>query len=112
MTANTPAPVDSASFDAAVRPADPPRVVAVWAPGCGTSGVIAPTIRDLAAELGDRIRVVTVEADANPALVEELGVRGLPTLVLFADGQEQLRVSGAQTAKALMRTLDPWLSTS
>lgn len=99
---------DSGSFDELVLRAGTPVLVDFWAPWCGTCRLLAPVLRDVAAELLGRIAVVAVDADADPAITERFGVRGLPTLLLFDGGTEQLRLTGAHGKAALLRHLEPW----
>ncbi len=102
--------VDAESFDRELAEAKEPVLVDFWATWCSTCRLLAPVLRDLAGDLQGRVRIVTVDADANSSLAERLGVRGLPTLLLFVDGQEKLRLSGALGKAALLRQLDPWIT--
>jgi thioredoxin 1 len=103
--------VDTESFDRELADATEPVLVDFWATWCSTCRLLAPVLRDLAGDLQGSVRIVTVDADANSSLAERLGVRGLPTLLLFVDGQEKLRLSGALGKAALLRELDPWITT-
>jgi thioredoxin len=101
--------VDDATFDTVVLAARTPVLVDVWAPWCGSCRLLAPVLRDVAADAGAALRVVAVDADAQPELAERLGVRGLPTMVLFDRGAERLRLSGPRNKKSLLDELRPWL---
>jgi thioredoxin 1 len=78
----------------------------VWAAWCGPCRLIAPVIAWAASAYEGRLLVGKAECDANPALVESLGVQGLPTLVLFRDGSEVWRHEGVLTQAQLGAFLD------
>ncbi|MFD2091155.1 thioredoxin [Blastococcus deserti] len=99
-------------FDAAVRDSRLPVLVDVWAPWCGPCRTVSPTVERLAAERAGRLKVVRVNADEAPGVSSRLGVRGIPTLVLFAGGEERDRVVGAQPPEALTRWVDRHLTES
>ena len=81
----------------------------VWASWCGPCRLIAPVIAWAASEYEGRLRVGKADCDANPVLVESLGVQGLPTLVLFKDGSEVKRHEGVLTQAQLTAFLDAQL---
>jgi thioredoxin 1 len=77
---------DSA-FEADVLKSDVPVVVDFWAEWCGPCKVIAPFLEDLASEKNGQIRVAKVNIDDNPLTPTKYGVRGIPTLMLFKNGE-------------------------
>ena len=83
----TPKPVSDDSFESDVLKADRPVVVDFWAEWCGPCKQIAPALEDIAAEMGDRVAITKVNIDDNPATPAKYGVRGIPTLMLFKDGE-------------------------
>lgn len=66
----------------------------IWAPWCGPCQAIAPMLEDLAQEFRGQVTIGKLNADENPAVPQALGVRGIPTLVLFQEGQEVDRIVG------------------
>ena len=75
------------SFEADVLNADKPVIVDFWAEWCGPCKQIAPALDDLASDLGDKVTVAKVNIDENPQTPQKYNVRGIPTLILFKDGQ-------------------------
>jgi thioredoxin 1 len=75
------------SFENDVLKADRPVVVDFWAEWCGPCKMIAPFLEELAAEKGDQVTVAKVNIDDNPLTPTKYGVRGIPTLMLFKNGE-------------------------
>ena len=78
----------------------------VYATWCGPCQMIAPFLKEIAAEQGDQLRIVKMDSDKNPGLSSELKVQGLPTLVLFEGGNEINRIEGGPTKEQLMGWID------
>ncbi|MBF0334799.1 MAG: thioredoxin TrxA [Alphaproteobacteria bacterium] len=87
--------VTDSSFDADVLKAAGPVLVDFWAEWCGPCRQIAPALEDLSKELGDKITVAKVNIDENPGTPSKYGVRGIPTLMIFKDGQVAATKIGA-----------------
>lgn len=87
--------VTDSSFEAEVLKAPGPVLVDFWAEWCGPCRQIAPALEDLAKDLGDKITVAKVNIDDNPATPGRYGVRGIPTLMIFKDGQVAATKIGA-----------------
>ena len=98
--------VNDADFDAAVIGSDLPVLVEFGASWCPPCRMIAPVLADIAGERANRLRVVTVDVDANPATQMRYGVLSLPTLLLFAGGTPVRQVIGFTSKGALLRVID------
>ena len=75
------------SFDSDVLNAEEPVLVDFWAEWCGPCKQIAPALEDIATELGDKVTIAKVNIDDNPSIPAKYGVRGIPTLMLFKNGE-------------------------
>ncbi len=93
--------VTDATFDAEVRKSAIPVVVDFWAEWCGPCKMIGPALEELAVEYGGKIKIVKVNVDENPDSPAMLGVRGIPSLFLFKDGQVVSNKVGAAPKAAL-----------
>ena len=95
-----------ASFDADVLNSDLPVLVDFWAEWCGPCKMIAPILDELAISHGDKLKICKVNIDENPQSPTKFGVRGIPTMLLFKNGQLQATKVGALPKQALADWID------
>ena len=102
----TPTKVTDSSFQADVIKADKPVLVDFWAEWCGPCIQIAPALEELASEYGEKLTVAKVNIDENPETPTRYGVRGIPTLILFKNGEIAATKVGATTKSKLAEWID------
>ena len=93
--------VTDATFENDVLKSPLPTLVDFWAEWCGPCRMIAPVVEEIARDYQGRVQVVKMNVDANPRTPAQLGIMGIPTLILFKDGREVDRVVGYRPKRAL-----------
>ncbi|MEM6491849.1 MAG: thioredoxin TrxA [Pseudomonadota bacterium] len=98
--------VSDDTFETEVLNAAGPVLVDYWAEWCGPCKQIAPMLDDVARDMGEKVQVAKVNIDENPKSPQKYGVRGIPTLMLFKDGQVAATRVGAMSKSALTEWID------
>ena len=88
---------------------DMPVLIDFWAEWCGPCKMVEPHVMALAEEYGDKMRVGRMDADTNPGVLMKYGIMGIPTLILFKDGQPVERIVGFRPKEHLISALEPHL---
>jgi len=86
-----------------------PVLVDFWAQWCGPCGARGPTMETIAGDYSERARVAKLDVDGNPAVTGHYGIRAIPTLIVFKDGEEKERLLGAVSPDEIKRNLDKHL---
>nr|UEQ12124.1 Thioredoxin [Batrachospermum sp.] len=101
--------VIDATFQEEVLNHNQPVLVDFWAPWCGPCRMVAPVVDEIAHEYKGNIKVVKVNTDENPSTATEYGIRSIPTLMIFKNGQRVDTVIGAVPKSTLSSTLNKYL---
>ena len=93
--------IDADNFDSGVLQSETPVVVDFWAEWCGPCKAIAPSLEEISDEMGDKVKIAKVNMDDNPDLAVKFGVRSIPTLLMFKNGEPVSIKVGAAPKKSL-----------
>ena len=111
MGQNTKTVTDQ-SFEADVLTADKPVLVDFWAEWCGPCRMIAPALEEIAADLGEKVTIAKINIDENPDVPGRYGVRGIPTMLLFKNGEAVAQKVGAAPRSQIQQWLEGQLTGS
>ena len=101
---------DDRTFSTVVLKEAKPTLVDFWAPWCGPCRAIGPVLEELATQYGERINIVKVNVDDNPATASQYGVRSIPTLLLVKNGKVQETQIGLLSKNQLTAMFDRFLN--
>ena len=98
--------VTDASFDQDVLKSTEPVVVDFWAEWCGPCRMIAPALEEISKEMAGKVKIVKMNVDENPGIAGQMGIRSIPTLMIFKGGQLAATKVGALSKAQLTAFID------
>ncbi|MCK9487636.1 MAG: thioredoxin [Dehalococcoidia bacterium] len=105
-----PTDTTDATFESDVLKSDVPVLVDFWAPWCGPCRMVAPVVEELANDYDGKVKFVKLNTDDNPKVASQFGIRSIPTLLIFKDGEVAGQVVGFRPKSDLARHLDAALA--
>ena len=100
--------VDAANFQAEVLESSQPVVVDFWAEWCGPCKMIAPSLEEISSEMAGKVKIAKLNIDENPELAAKFGVRSIPTLAMFKNGE----VADIKVGASPKTALSSWISSA
>lgn len=93
------------NFEADVLKSETPVLVDFWAEWCGPCKALAPKLEEISSELGEKLKIIKVNIDENPDSPAKYGVRGIPTLIVFKEGQSVEQIVGNHPKENILETV-------
>lgn len=97
------------TFDEEIKSSAAPVLVDFWAEWCGPCKMVAPVLDEIVDEQAGKLKLGKINIDDNMELARRFDVMSIPTMILFKDGEPQLRIVGAKGKGQLLQELDPYL---
>jgi thioredoxin 1 len=101
--------VTDQSFDAEVLNSETPTIIDFWAEWCAPCRAIAPIVKDLADQYGDKVKIAKLNIDENPSVPGRYGIRSIPTVLAFKDGAVVDQITGARPKSAFEQMVEKLL---
>ena len=97
--------IEDSSFDSEVLQSEKPVLVDFWAPWCGPCKAIGPVVEELAGDFGDKIKFTKCNVDNNPVTPGKYGIKAIPTLIMFKDGNVVDQITGMVAKSKIEETI-------
>ena len=107
--ANFAKPITESDFETNVLGSEKPILVDFWAEWCGPCRMIAPVLEEVAEQYEGKASIMKMNVDENINVPQRYGIRGIPTLIMFKDGQEQERIVGAVSKEAITKVMEKYI---
>lgn len=101
--------INDANFEASVLKSEIPVLVDFWAPWCGPCRAVAPIVEELASEYAGKISVAKMNVDESQSVPSKYGIRAIPTLILFKDGEVVEQITGAVAKENIQAVINKTL---
>ncbi|MCG8570687.1 MAG: thioredoxin [Spirochaetes bacterium] len=98
------------SFEQLIQTSEKPILVDFWADWCGPCKLMSPIIAEIAKEYKDKVLVIKINVDQKQSLAAKYQIQSIPTIMLFKNGHEVIRLPGARAKTALLNELSPFIS--